>query len=245
MESLISLYDSNNEEACKEENDGIEYFYEYSNCFLDNSICFEKNKEIMQLSLYETQRAVIIQWICDVCDTYHISIDSISLSVYILDNYCGVEKPLISQLQLIASCCIILSSKYEETYYPSISEFVFLCDGLYNKEEFINMEARILKKIQYRLTRLDARFIARIKLSLMRTKENIDIDPLFYQSVDFVYRSSLYSSYLTFSSIHNYGDCLIDTTNNQEVDEQTQNKLIKLSIIEALEIAKDCSESYN
>ena len=64
MESLISLYDSNNEEACKEENDGIEYFYEYSNCFLDNSICFEKNKEIMQLSLYETQRAVIIQWIC-------------------------------------------------------------------------------------------------------------------------------------------------------------------------------------
>ena len=123
------------------------------------------------------------------------------------------------------------------------SEFVYLCDGLYNKEDFVNMQTQILKTIHYRLTRPDARFIARLKLALMRTKDGIDIDPTFYQSVDFVYRSSLYSSYLTFMPIHNYGDCLIDTTNDQEINENTENKLLKISIIEALEIAKESSES--
>lgn len=234
------------------EKEEFNFYFDYVSIYLefdyDNSLDDDiKGKLEYFKPILQTQRTAIVQWINELCDVYQLSLDTFSLSVYIFDKYIHLislkQKPLISQLQLIASCCLLIASKYEEGFHPTTSEFMYMCDGLYKKIDFLKMQNKILETLNYRLTRPDARFNARLKLAKMEALDNVEIDENFFISVDFVFKSSLFSPFLTFASIHDYGDSLIDTTSESEISDQTQNKNIKLYILDALEIAQQSQEN--
>lgn len=219
----------------------LEYNYDSS---LDDNI---KGKLGYYLSILQTQRNAIIQWMSELCEIYQLSLDTLSLSAYTFDKFIYLssfkQKPLISHLQLIASCCLLIASKYEDGHYPAISELMYMCDGLYKKNDFLKMQDHILATLNYRLTRFDARFNARLKLAKMEALEKAEIEDNFFVSVDFVFKSSLFSPFLTFISINNLGDSLIDTTSESDISDDTPNKSIKMYIIDALEIAQELQEN--
>ena len=241
------------EERKEETQDGLIYFHDYVKSLLNLQMISDDvdnqgnfNNRIC-LALTPTQRTMIVQWLGEICDLYSLSIDTFSLSVYIFDQYLYLlsqtQKPLISQFQLIASASLLIAAKYEERYFPAVSEFEYMCDRLYKKKEIINMETTILKKLNYKVTRPDARFNARLKLAQMKTSKDVEIEPIFFDTVDFVYQSSLFSSNLTFADIDKFGDTLIDTTGNQEINDDTPEKKIKMHLLESLEIANQSSNA--
>ena len=239
-----------NDERNQNEKEEFNFFSDYTDVFLsfDCDPSIDENiwgKLMNLLPITQIQRAKVLQWMNEICDIYRLSIDTFSLSVYVLDKYLisSLQKPLISQIQLLASCCLLIAAKYEDGYYPSLSELVYMCDGLYKKKDFINMQNLILETIHYRLTRHDARFNARLKLAKMEALDKIEIEENFFVSVDFVFKSSLFSPFLTFASINNYGDALIDTTSESEISDRTQNQNIKMYILDSLEIAQEFQES--
>lgn len=239
-----------NDERNQNEKEEFNFFSDYTDVLLsfDCDPSIDENiwgKLMNLLPITQIQRAKVLQWMNEICDIYRLSIDTFSLSVYVLDKYLisSLQKPLISQIQLLASCCLLIAAKYEDGYYPSLSELVYMCDGLYKKKDFINMQNLILETIHYRLTRHDARFNARLKLAKMEALDKIEIEENFFISVDFVFKSSLFSPFLTFASINNYGDALIDTTSESEISDRTQNQNIKMYILDSLEIAQEAQES--
>lgn len=47
---------------------------------------------------------------------------------------------------------MLIASKYEELFPPEISEFIYLTDNTYDKDQVIAMEKHILKKLKFELS---------------------------------------------------------------------------------------------
>ena len=45
---------------------------------------------------------------------------------------------------MVASSCMLIASKYEDISPPSVSDFVFVSDNAYTREEILEMEMNIL-----------------------------------------------------------------------------------------------------
>ena len=54
-------------------------------------------------------------------------------------------------LQLVGVAALFVASKYEETYVPSIDDFIFITDNKYTKSEMRQMEINILKAMNFML----------------------------------------------------------------------------------------------
>ncbi|OHT15306.1 cyclin B [Tritrichomonas foetus] len=234
-----------------DENDGYDYFKEYVDVFFLNISFYEEEVAILRSSSYisitQSQMAALVDWMSEICDTYFLSIDTLSLSVFLLDIYLLKSLkncPLISQLQLLAASCILIAAKYEERFFPAASEILYLCDGLYNRSDLIRMQNQVLSIVQHRITRpSDARFAARLKIANVMYTGEVEVEPLFCRSIDFVFRAALRSSFLSLSPPNKLAKALVDTARGEneeesEMDFEEKNEMMnKIKIIERGEAA--------
>jgi cyclin A len=56
-----------------------------------------------------------------------------------------------SQLQLIGVTCMWIAAKYEEIYPPNVSDFCYITDNTYTRQQMIAMEELVLKTLSYEL----------------------------------------------------------------------------------------------
>lgn len=98
-------------------------------------------------------RAILINWIISVHDSYHICNETLFLAVSIIDRFFEREEVPKARIQLVGATALFIACKFEEVYYPPISDFVSVCDNLYNKRDFFRMELKILKAIDFELGR--------------------------------------------------------------------------------------------
>lgn len=189
----------------------------------------EGDGDVVVQIITEIQRKMLMDWIFEVCDLYKLSTESFLTTAYIFDKYIQGKNIRVSQLQLVAAVSLMIAAKYEETFFPAMSEYVYLCDGLYTVKDFRDMQCEVLKAIGYRITRVDARFLA---FSWMEKKprEIVDIET-FYSAIDCVSLSIAWSKRLTFINQMNLGRVIIDTVvNGVEVDLKYKYKDIKLEL---------------
>ena len=52
-------------------------------------------------------------------------------------------------LQLIGVSCLMIASKFEEVYPPSLEDYLKVCDGAYSEGELLDMEAHILSILEF------------------------------------------------------------------------------------------------
>jgi hypothetical protein len=176
------------------------------------------------------QRIEIIRWLSQLCRVYRLSIDTLSTAVYVLDRYASVHRPAIGRLQLLAGCCLLIAAKYEERYSPAVSELVFLCDGLYSREDFIATESDVLAAIQFRVTRIGGRFVGRLKIF------GCDVSPDFCEAIDFVARAALLSPVLSFANPERVAGAIIDVVvNTAETADDFAEKEIKGELLDVLD----------
>ena len=105
-----------------------------------------------QGEINETMRAILVDWLVEVADEYKLLPDTLYLCVNYIDRCLDnmpVSKP---KLQLLGCACMLLASKYEEIYPPSVDEFVYISDNTYTRDEVLRMETRVLKALNFNLT---------------------------------------------------------------------------------------------
>ena len=56
-----------------------------------------------------------------------------------------------SKLQLVGVAAMFLSSKIEEVYAPTISDFVYITDNAYTESQIRNMELNIIQALKFDL----------------------------------------------------------------------------------------------
>lgn len=97
-------------------------------------------------------RAVLLDWLIEVCDENHLHRQSFYLSVAYLDRYLslvrGVPK---SDLQLLGVACLFIAAKLEEIYPPTVCRFADLTDGACTEDQILAQELEVLKVLHWEL----------------------------------------------------------------------------------------------
>merc|ERR1712168_705046 len=100
-------------------------------------------------------RAVLVDWLVEVQQQFKLLQETFFLTLDIIDRYLNREGRYVhkSQLQLVGVSAMFLASKIEEIYAPEISDFVYITDDTYTAEEIRCTELRILKVLDFNLSR--------------------------------------------------------------------------------------------
>ncbi|XP_016114318.1 G2/mitotic-specific cyclin-B1-like [Sinocyclocheilus grahami] len=114
-------------------------------------------------------RAVTIDWLMQVQREFKLRQETLLMTVSIIDSFLQIcldsnafscicmflkNNPVPKKyLQLVCVTAMLLASKYEEIYPPTVGDFVFVSDGAYSCGDIRRMERIILKRLNYSLGR--------------------------------------------------------------------------------------------
>ena len=118
---------------------------------LEEKIKIYPNYISEQKEITEKMREILIDWIINVHLKYKLLDETLFLTVILIDRY--LQKVQISRkyLQLVGVASLLIACKYEEIYPPLIKSFIYITDNAYNKDELLNMEKKILSKLEFNI----------------------------------------------------------------------------------------------
>ncbi|CAH2102959.1 unnamed protein product [Euphydryas editha] len=126
-----------------------------SMCECDTRSSMKKNPNMFDNhpKLQPRMRAILLDWLNEVCEVYKLHRETFHLTVDYIDRYLtntdDVEK---GRLQLIGITCLFIAAKIEEVYPPKIGEFAYVTDGACTAEDILLEELLILKILSWSIT---------------------------------------------------------------------------------------------
>ncbi|GMR54285.1 hypothetical protein PMAYCL1PPCAC_24480, partial [Pristionchus mayeri] len=98
-------------------------------------------------------RSILVDWIIQVHQRFHLLPETLHLTVYIVDRYLEKMNVDKTELQLVGVCAMLAASKYEETYCPELKDFEFITDNAFNKKQMLRMEVAVVRATGFDLGR--------------------------------------------------------------------------------------------
>ena len=87
-----------------------------------------------QPHITERMRSILIDWIIEVHFQFKLKVESLFLTVNLIDRF--LEKQVVTKenLQLVGVCAMLIAFKYEEIWPPLIKDYIHISDNAYTKE---------------------------------------------------------------------------------------------------------------
>ena len=89
--------------------------------------------QTVQTEIKDTSRAFLIEWVIDVHRKFRLTSECLYVAVFVIDQFLSKKKMLKSQLHLLGVTSLLISSKYEEIYPPSLQDFLSVSENKFNK----------------------------------------------------------------------------------------------------------------
>ncbi|XP_029635699.1 G1/S-specific cyclin-E isoform X1 [Octopus sinensis] len=139
-------------------------------------------------SLQSKMRAILLDWLIEVCEVYKLHRETYYLSLDFIDRYLSKEKCVIKhQLQLIGITSLFIAAKLEEIYPPKLSDFAYVTDGACSDAEILNQELVMLKVLSWDLSPMTVTAWLNVYLQL------VNVDKIAEDGFDFPqYSSNVY-----------------------------------------------------
>ncbi|XP_012887806.1 PREDICTED: G2/mitotic-specific cyclin-B3 [Dipodomys ordii] len=102
-----------------------------------------------QTDLTSDMRALLVDWLVEVQMNFEMSHETLYLAIKLVDHYLTTSLCKKENLQLLGSTAFFIATKFEEPYPPSLKEFLYICEDLYQREDMLAMEASILTNLDY------------------------------------------------------------------------------------------------
>lgn len=108
-------------------------------------------------------RAVLVDWMVEVQENFELNHETLYLAVKLVDRYLSLAPACPkARLQLVGATALFVACKFDERCPPSVRDFLYICDDAYGHDELIDMEAQLLKALDYELGMpLSYRFLRR------------------------------------------------------------------------------------
>jgi len=106
----------------------------------------------IQTDVNEKMRAILIDWLIEVHHKFKLSPDVLYLSVNLVDRYLQRTRISRKKLQLVGVTAMLIASKYEEIYPPELSDFEYITDNAYNRDEIMDMEILMLNALSFNIS---------------------------------------------------------------------------------------------
>lgn len=124
-----------------------DFFWEVENQFLVNCEYMTR-----QPFINDKMRCILVDWLVEVHLKFKMVPETLYLTVNVIDRYLEKQEVRRSKLQLVGVAALLLAAKYEEIYPPELHDLVFITDRAYNAKEIVEMEATIMKALDFNLT---------------------------------------------------------------------------------------------
>lgn len=124
-------------------------------------------------------RGILLSWLSEVAMQFELGPGCLLLASSLLDRYLskwpvGISSVLIEKcagsnglwseshlicsqetsrctLQMLGTCCLMIAAKYDETVYPSASQFVEMANDSFTKKQLLACERHVLEAVGYRI----------------------------------------------------------------------------------------------
>ncbi|XP_029164613.1 G2/mitotic-specific cyclin-B3 [Nylanderia fulva] len=115
-----------------------------------------------QVCLSRWMRALLIDWMVEVQESFELNHETLYLAVKLVDLYLTKVTVGKETLQLLGAASLFISSKFDERIPPMVEDFLYICDGAYTQMDLIRMEMNVLKVVNFDLgIPLSYRFLRR------------------------------------------------------------------------------------
>jgi len=105
----------------------------------------------MQTDISGKMRAILVDWLVEVHLKYKLRNETLFLTVNLIDRYLSRGPVARKRLQLVGVVAMLVAAKFEEIDPPRITDFVYITDNAYTKEEVNLMEVAMLQKLGFEI----------------------------------------------------------------------------------------------
>eukprot|EP00954_Amorphochlora_amoebiformis_P029567 1393351-Amorphochlora_amoeboformis.AAC.2 len=111
----------------------VEYREEILHHLLEREVKFKPTDTMdrVQNDINQTMRSILIDWLVEVADEYNLTRQTFFLTVNYIDRLLTKVEVNKTKLQLVGISAMLVASKYEEIYPPSVDEFCYISDHAY------------------------------------------------------------------------------------------------------------------
>jgi len=93
-----------------------------------------------QRDINENVRAILVDWIISVHAKFKLLPETLYLTINLIDRYFSIFNVQKSDVQLVGVASLLIATKYEEIYPPTVKDFIYLTDNTYTRKQIIAME---------------------------------------------------------------------------------------------------------
>ncbi|XP_029464306.1 LOW QUALITY PROTEIN: G1/S-specific cyclin-E1 [Rhinatrema bivittatum] len=105
--------------------------------------------------LQPKMRAILLDWLMEVCDVYKLHRETLNLAQDFFDRFMATQQNVVkTRLQLIGISALFIAAKLEEIYPPKLHQFAYVTDGACREDEILSMELIIMKGLNWSLSPL-------------------------------------------------------------------------------------------
>jgi len=103
--------------------------------------------------LSENVRAIIIDWVMNVHMKYKLWPETLFITINLIDRYFSIQTEIKkSDVQLVAVAALVIATKYEEIYPPTVKDFIYVSSNAYTRPQILLMEKEILFGLQFQIS---------------------------------------------------------------------------------------------
>lgn len=100
--------------------------------------------------LQPRMRAILLDWLIEVCEVYKLHRETYYLAIDYIDRFLSRKKEQKkTHLQLLGITALFVAAKVEEIYPPKIGEFAYVTDGACSEEDILREELLLLSELQW------------------------------------------------------------------------------------------------
>jgi hypothetical protein len=137
----------------------------YCTKYFKSIINYMVHKESVQLKIKErftefqdevTERMkmILYDWLTCIAEKFKLRERTLLLTLEFIELYMNAHYVSKDDFQLIGVACLFVASKYEEIYPPKIDDFCKTTDNYYSKSRIFEVEGKLLKLLDFDVTRL-------------------------------------------------------------------------------------------
>ena len=108
--------------------------------------------KIIQKDINDKMRVILYDWLVDVNLKWKLMPETLFITFNVIDRFLGMRPAQRDELQCIGVSSLLIACKYEEIYFPEISDFQEITDNAFSKSEILNKELEILSYLTFDIT---------------------------------------------------------------------------------------------
>ena len=102
-----------------------------------------------QPQVNENVRAILVDWLINVHAKFKLLPETLYITINLIDRYLSKIKIEKEEVQLVGVAALMIATKYEEIYPPTVKDFIFVTKNAFTKKTILEMERHMLFVLEF------------------------------------------------------------------------------------------------